>query len=145
MRSDEEQGMRHPAAPQPQTTPDRPRSALATIISLLPYLWPKGEPAAKLRVVVAALFLVCAKLAVVAVPVLYSRAVDALAPPGGAAVVAVPLALIVGYGLLRVAASGFGELRDAVFAAVQQRTVRRVALRTFRHLHRLSLRFHLDR
>jgi ATP-binding cassette subfamily B protein len=59
--------------------------------------------------------------------------------------VAIPLALIVGYALLRVAASGFGELRDAVFAAVQQRTVRRAALRTFEHLHRLSLRFHLDR
>ncbi len=58
---------------------------------------------------------------------------------------AVPVALIVGYGLLRVASGGFGELRDAVFAAVQQRTVRRVALRTFTHLHRLSLRFHLDR
>jgi ATP-binding cassette subfamily B protein len=56
-----------------------------------------------------------------------------------------PLALIVGYGLLRVASSGFGEMRDAIFAAVQQRTVRRIALQTFQHLHRLSLRFHLDR
>ena len=59
--------------------------------------------------------------------------------------IVVPLALIAGYGLLRVASAGFGELRDAVFAAVQQRVVRKVALRTFRHLHRLSLRFHLDR
>ncbi len=57
----------------------------------------------------------------------------------------VPLALILGYGLLRVASAGFGELRDAVFAAVQQRTTRRVALETFRHMHGLSLRFHLDR
>jgi ATP-binding cassette subfamily B protein len=137
--------MRHSAGPQLNIAPGGQRSALATIASLLPYLWPKGETGAKVRVVIAAVFLVCAKIAVVLVPVLYSRAVDALAPAGGAAVLAVPLALIVGYGLLRVAASGFGELRDAVFAAVQQRTVRRVALQTFRHMHRLSLRFHLDR
>ena len=59
--------------------------------------------------------------------------------------VAVPIALILGYGLLRVASAGFGELRDAIFASVQQRTTRRVGLDTFSHMHRLSLRFHLDR
>jgi len=129
-----------------------PRSGLATVRTLLPYLWPRDDMVARFRVVVASAFLVCAKIAVVWVPVVYSWAVDALVPAGGrtgtvsaAAVVAVPLALIVGYGLLRVAASGFGEMRDAVFAAVQQRTVRRVALQTFQHLHRMSLRFHLDR
>jgi len=128
-----------------QVMPGQQRSGLATIRSLLPYLWPKGDMGAHVRVGIAALFLVCAKLAVVLVPVVYSRAVDALAPAGQGAVVAVPLALILGYGLLRVASSGFGEMRDAVFAAVQQRTVRRVALQTFQHMHRLSLRFHLDR
>ena len=56
-----------------------------------------------------------------------------------------PVALIVAYGLARIASSGFGELRDALFASVQQRAVRQLALRTFRHLHALSLRFHLDR
>jgi ATP-binding cassette subfamily B protein len=129
-----------------------PRSGLRTILSLMPYLWPRGEWGLRARVVIAAVFLVCAKVAVVWVPVVYSRAVDALVPTGGApgslpaaAVIAVPLALIVGYGLLRVASSFFAEMRDAVFAAVQQRTVRRVALQTFQHLHRLSLRFHLDR
>ena len=120
------------------------RSTLATIRSLLPYLWPRDSIAARLRVTVAFAFLLAAKGATVLVPLVYSRAVDALAPRMGG-VLAVPMALIFGYGLLRVAASGFGELRDAVFAAVQQRTVRRVALQTFRHLHRLSLRFHLDR
>ncbi len=120
------------------------RSTLETIRSLLPYLWPKDSPAARLRVTVAFAFLLAAKGATVLVPLVYSRAVDALAPQMGG-VLAVPMALILGYGLLRVAASGFGELRDAIFAAVQQRTVRRVALQTFRHLHRLSLRFHLDR
>jgi ATP-binding cassette subfamily B protein len=121
------------------------RSGLQTIFSLLPYLWPKGDRATHVRVVAAALFLVAAKLATVYVPLVYSRAVDALAPKGADAVLAIPVALIVGYGLLRVASAGFGELRDAVFAAVQQRTARRVALRTFSHMHRLSLRFHLDR
>ena len=120
------------------------RSTLETIHSLLPYLWPKDSAGARLRVVLAVAFLIASKGATVLVPLVYSRAVDALAPQMGG-VLAVPMALIIGYGLLRVAASGFGEMRDAIFAAVQQRTVRRVALQTFRHLHRLSLRFHLDR
>jgi ATP-binding cassette, subfamily B, heavy metal transporter len=118
---------------------------LQTLRSLLPYLWPKGQPWVRLRVVVAGVFLVGAKIATVLVPVAYSRAVDALAPKGQGALIAIPFALILGYGLLRVASSGFGEMRDAVFAAVQQRIARLVALQTFRHLHALSLRFHLDR
>ena len=139
--------MRSTSGPQLTVAGGEARSGLQTVRSLLPYLWPRDDITARFRVVVAAIFLVCAKLAVVWVPVVYSLAVDALVPTAGAAVaiVAVPAALIIGYGLLRVAASGFGEMRDAVFAAVQQRTVRRVALQTFQHLHRLSLRFHLDR
>ena len=143
------QAMRRGLAAQP-SLPDfagarvSERSTLQTIRSLLPYLWPKDSLGARVRVTVAFVFLLVAKGASVLVPLIYSRAVDALAPHMGG-VLAVPMALIVGYGLLRIAASGFGEMRDAVFAAVQQRTVRRVALQTFRHLHRLSLRFHLDR
>ncbi|GAB0113394.1 ABCB family ABC transporter ATP-binding protein/permease [Acidisoma sp. C75] len=121
---------------------------------LLPYLWPKGDPRARLRVVAASACLILAKVATVYVPIFYARAVDHLAPraahamgaaPAAAAALTVPLALIIGYALLRVASSAFAELRDAVFAAVQQRAVRRIALETFQHLHRLSLRFHLDR
>ncbi len=119
------------------------RSTLATIRSLLPYLWPKGDRSAHVRVVLAATCLVLAKIATVYVPLVYSHAVDALSPKGNPATV--PIALILGYGLLRVASAGFGELRDAIFAAVQQRTTRRVGLDTFRHMHKLSLRFHLDR
>jgi ABC-type transport system involved in Fe-S cluster assembly fused permease/ATPase subunit len=130
-----------PAAP----TPPPPRSGLRTVGSLLPYLWPKGDPGSHLRVVVAALFLVGAKVATVYVPIVYSRAVDALAPKGVHGMLAVPVALVIAYALLRIASAGFAELRDAVFASVQQRAVRRVALRTFEHMHRLSLRFHLDR
>ena len=126
--------------------PGRPRTSAETIRSLLGYLWPKGDNRTRLRVVVSMGFLVLAKVATVFVPILYARAVDALSHKGGAAqVLAIPVGLIVGYGLVRLASAGFGELRDAVFAAVQQRTVRRIALQTFQHMHRLSLRFHLDR
>ena len=122
-----------------------PRPGLQTIRTLLPYLWPRGDRGSHVRVLAAALFLFAAKGATVLVPIVYARVIDVLAPKGPQAMLAVPLALIVGYGLLRVASSGFGELRDAVFAAVQQRAVRRVARETFEHMHRLSLRFHLDR
>ena len=122
-----------------------PRGDLATIRSLLPYLWPKGEPGLRARVVLSLACLFVAKLATVYVPILYKRAVDALTPdPGGAALV-VPLALILAYGIVRVGGAAFSELRDALFEKVSQRAIRRVALETFDHLHRLSLRFHLDR
>ncbi len=132
----------------PELSPDRlgeRRSNWATIRSLLPYLWPKGDLNAHIRVLIAVAFLVLAKLATVYVPYIYSRVVDHLAPKNHLGALTVPVALILFYGLLRVSSSGFGELRDAVFAAVQQRSVRIVALRTFRHMHGLSLRFHLDR
>ena len=122
------------------------RSGIQTVLSLLPYLWPAGNAVARLRVVVAMIFLLLAKGASVVVPVIYGRIVDALAPKGSdVSMVVLPVALVVAYGLTRIASSGFGELRDALFAPVQQRAVRELALRTFRHLHGLSLRFHLDR
>ena len=119
------------------------RNGFQTVRSLLPYLWPRGEPGARVRVVLAGILLVLAKVATVYIPYVYSRAVDALSPKGHP--IYVPLALILAYALLRVASSGFAEMRDAVFASVQQRTIRKVALQTFKHLHALSLRFHLDR
>jgi len=131
--------------PRDQAAVAPQRSAWQTVASLLPYLWPRNDTIARLRVVTAVVFLVVAKVATVLVPVVYSRAVDVLAPKSGAGIATIPIALIIAYGLLRVASAGFAEMRDAVFAAVQQRTVRRVALQTFQHLHRLSLRFHLDR
>jgi ATP-binding cassette subfamily B protein len=124
------------------------RSSGDTIRSLLPYLWPQHDWVARLRVITAMALLILAKVATVYIPIVYSHAVDSLSPHlthGQAAVIVVPAALIVAYGFLRLASAGFAELRDAVFAAVQQRTVRRVALQTFEHMHRLSMRFHLDR
>jgi ATP-binding cassette subfamily B protein len=95
-------------------------------------------------VATAVLFMIAAKGAAVYVPILYARTVDALTTPGNLAV-ALPVLLILSYGIARIGAAGFGEIRDALFASVSQRAVRLVALRTYEHLHRVSLRFHLDR
>ena len=120
------------------------RNDLQTILTLLPYLWPRGKPALRARVVMAVGLLVAAKATNVVVPFFYKYAVDALTAQA-APVVVVPVALLVAYGLARVMAQAFGELRDAVFARVAQRAIQEAGLKTFRHLHALSLRFHLDR
>ena len=127
-------------------TPDSPTPTgdLRVLSSLGPYLWPKGEWEMRIRVVIALSFLVAAKLANVYVPILYKEAIDALNPTENLAL-AVPLGIILAYGLARVLSLAFAELRDAVFAKVAQRAIRKVALSIFRHLHALSLRFHLER
>ncbi|HVP08609.1 MAG TPA: ABC transporter transmembrane domain-containing protein, partial [Burkholderiales bacterium] len=105
---------------------------------LLPYLWEfRG------RVILALSFLSAAKLANVAVPLVLKEIVDGL--DAKLAVVAVPVALLAAYGLLRFSTTLFGELRDVVFVRVTQNAIRKVALGVFRHLHALSLRFHLER
>ena len=114
------------------------RADWQTIRSLLPYLWEF-----KWRVVIALGLLVLAKLANVSVPLVLKEIIDAL--DSSHAVLAVPVFLVIGYGVLRLFSTLFGELRDAVFAKVTQRAIRRVALQVFEHLHSLSLRFHLDR
>jgi ATP-binding cassette subfamily B protein len=109
-----------------------------TIRTLLPYLWGyRGRIAAALAC------LVLAKVANVGVPILMKRIVDSLDPR--IAVLTVPLALLVAYGLLRLSTTVFTELREFLFAKVTQRAVRRIGLTVFRHLHALSLRFHLAR
>ena len=120
------------------------RSHLHTIRTLLPYLWPRGALEMRGRVVLAVLLLVGAKVANVYVPLLYKDAVDILAD-NTAAVIVVPVAILLAYGALRVLTVAFGELRDAVFAKVGERAIRTVALRVFSHLHTLSLRFHIER
>ncbi|HTR82957.1 MAG TPA: ABC transporter ATP-binding protein/permease [Reyranella sp.] len=107
-------------------------------------MWPKGEPGLRLRVVIALVLLVLAKVANVYVPLLYKHAIDALGS-AQAQVVTVPIVLILAYGLARVAAQALGEVRDAIFAPVAQRAIRNLALEVFGHLHALSLRFHLER
>jgi len=114
------------------------RGAWNTIALLLPYLWEfKG------RVIFALLLLVASKLANVGVPLLFKRVIDALDPTQ--ALVLLPLALLLMWGALNLLSTVFAELRDTVFVPVGQRAIRRIALTVFRHLHALSLRFHLER
>ncbi len=124
----------HSAAPAQALTGNEWRAAAA----LLPYLWEF-----RWRVLVALSFLVVAKLTNVGVPLVMKEVVDGLDPR--LAMVAVPAALLAVYGILRFSTTLFAELRDVVFVRVAQRAIRRVALGVFRHLHSLSLRFHLDR
>lgn len=120
-----------------------------TLANLMPYLWTKGRPDLKLRVVLALAFMVLAKVIGVYVPFLFKDAVDILTEgikvDSTALIVAVPIGLIFGYGVARVMSLLFGEMRDAVFVKVGQHALRRVALTTFRHLHKLSLKYHLER
>jgi ATP-binding cassette, subfamily B, heavy metal transporter len=125
--------------------PKAQRTDAATLRQLLPYLWPHGVWDIKARVIAAALFLALAKVASVSIPFFYKGAVDVLSVKAPDPMLALPLGLIIAYGLARVASLGFGELRDAVFERVSQRAARRLALAVFEHLHSLSLRFHLDR
>jgi len=142
MRAVMGRGGQEPAAP-PEA--GQPRRDLQTLRSLLPYLL-----AYKGRVALAVIALVLAKVAVVGVPILLKHIVDALsASPAGSGtagrIALAPIGLVVAYGALRLATSLFGELREFFFATVTQSTVRTLALKTFRHLHELSLRFHLER
>jgi ABC-type transport system involved in Fe-S cluster assembly fused permease/ATPase subunit len=109
-----------------------------TIRLLLPYLWEY-----KWRAAIALSFLIGAKLAVVSVPLILKHVVDSLNQPK--AMLVVPVALLLAYGALRMASTVFSDLRDIVFAKVTQHAIRRVGLEVFRHLHNLSLRFHLER
>ncbi len=131
----------------PMTAEDRARN-IRTLRAVLPSLWPKGENWAKQRVVLAMLLLIAAKAISVMTPFVYKAAVDALAGQGrgdGWAIGVGAVGLTVAYGMARLASVGFGELRDAVFVRVAQRALRKLALRTFRHMHALSMRYHITR
>jgi ABC-type transport system involved in Fe-S cluster assembly fused permease/ATPase subunit len=132
-----------------ETKDERGNRQIKTLITLLPYLWPVGQWSMRGRVVVALMLLVGSKIANVYVPLFYRDAVDALSgvtPVEGATLAAaVPVGLLLSYGGARVLAQMFSELREAVFARVAQRAIRNAALRTFQHLHVLSLRFHMNR
>ncbi|MDH5545739.1 MAG: ABC transporter ATP-binding protein/permease [Gammaproteobacteria bacterium] len=123
----------------PQTSPSSQPGDLNTLRTLLPYLW-----VYKWRVIIAMGLLIVAKLATVGVPLILKDIVDSLDTTQTTLIV-LPLALLLAYGGLRLTSTLFGELRDVVFVNVTQRAVRQVALQVFRHLHSLSLRFHLER
>ncbi|MFV0491865.1 MAG: ABCB family ABC transporter ATP-binding protein/permease [Pseudorhodobacter sp.] len=122
--------------------------ALQTIRRVTPYLWPRDVPWVRRRVVIAMIMLVMAKVISVATPWFYKTAVDALAGEAPSPAVMLGLGavgLTVAYGMARLATVGFGELRDAVFVRVGQRALRKLALETFTHIHRLSMRYHIAR
>jgi ATP-binding cassette, subfamily B, heavy metal transporter len=122
--------------------PARTHTDWATLRRMFPYLWQY-----KWRVIAALAFMVGAKVANVGVPVLLKNLVDAMSfkPGDPAAVLVVPMGLLLAYGLLRLSTSFFTELRELVFAKATQGAARSIALETFQHLHALSLRFHLER
>jgi len=135
--------MRHHARPPTDAPANQStRNDWGTLKTLLPYLW-----AYKWRVIFALLCLVFAKIANVAVPLVLKELIDGLTitPDKPASLLILPAGLLIVYGLLRLSTTVFTELREFFFAKVTQRAVRTVALKVFRHLHALSLRFHLNR
>ena len=134
-----------PPAPASASTPGQtaaPSNDWATLKRLFPYLWRY-----KWRVLAALAFMVAAKAANVSVPLLLKELVDSLSlqPGSPQTLLVVPVALLLGYGALRLSTSLFTELRELVFAKATHGTARTIALETFQHLHALSLRFHLER
>ncbi|WP_296228172.1 ABCB family ABC transporter ATP-binding protein/permease [Ralstonia sp. UBA689] len=133
---------RFPASSEPPPPGAAARGDWRTIKSLLPYLL-----AYKWRVGMALSFLIAAKVANLGVPMVMKRLIDSMnvSPSDSRALLVVPVGIIVGYGLLRLSTSLFSELREILFAKVTESSVRTLALQVFRHLHALSLRFHLER
>ena len=128
-----------------QPTPESGQSGLRTIKRVIPYLWPKHLSWVKRRVVISMIILLLAKVVTVVTPVFYKGAVDALAGEGVPMLALGAVGLTVAYGMARLMSNGFQQLRDAVFAAVGQRALRQLALETFRHIHKLSMRYHITR
>ncbi|NKB58594.1 MAG: ATP-binding cassette domain-containing protein [Alphaproteobacteria bacterium] len=126
------------------SSPSQSKGQYRTLVTLLPYLWPAGHWSMRARVFVAFGLMVLSKLTNVYVPVFYRDIVNALTAETALAV-ALPVGLLLAYGGSRVLAVAFAEAREAIFARVAQRAVHNSALRTFRNLHALSLRFHLER
>ncbi len=127
----------------PSDASPAPRSDWLTLQRLFPYLWQY-----KWRVIAALLFMIGAKLANVGVPILLKELVDAMTPKAGVTVQAllvVPLGLLLAYGLLRLSTTVFAELRELIFAKATEGASRSISLQVFRHLHAMSLRFHLER
>ncbi len=128
-------------------------NSLATVRAVLPYLWPPGRFDLKARIVLSLLALVASKVITVATPFAFKYAVDALNRPHGSEtqpatailLLSVPIALVLAYGVGRITMVVLAQIRDALFAKVGQRAVRELAISTFRHLHALSLEFHLER
>ena len=124
------------------------KSAARTIRRVAPYLWPQGEGWVKRRVILSMIALVAARTVSVSTPFFYKAAVDALGGTsrGDGFLLAIgAIGLTVAYGMARLGTTGLNELRDAIFVRVGQRALRKLALETFTHIHRLSMRYHITR
>ena len=121
------------------------KSGMRTIIRVAPYLWPKGQPEIKYRVIFSMLALILSKVIAVYTPLIYRDAVNALSNQGVDELFLGAIGLTVAYGGSRIFTNGFQQLRDVLFAKVAQRALRKIALKTFRHIHALSLRYHITR
>ena len=130
--------------PAPSTQENR-RSGWRTLRKVAPYIWPKDHLWVRRRVVLALALLILAKLIAVGTPLLYKEAVDRLAHEGVPVLALGAVGLTVAYGIARLMNIGFQQLRDVVFAPVGQRALRHLALETFGHIHRLSMRYHITR
>ncbi len=138
---------RHTVTKAEFTEEDR-RRGLRTIRRVVPYLWPADQPWVRRRVVIAMALLLASKVISVLTPFFYKAAVDALSgdtPSQGALLGLGAIGLTVAYGMARLMAVGAQQLRDVVFARVGQRAMRQLALETFRHIHALSMRYHISR
>jgi ATP-binding cassette subfamily B protein len=121
------------------------KSGIRTILRVVPYLWPKDRFDFRVRVISALVLLVLAKLVINFAPFLYREAVNALTETGNSPFLLGAVGMTVAYGSARILSRGFEQLRDVVFAAVAQRAFRNLALETFQHIHKLSLRYHISR
>lgn len=120
-------------------------SGWRVIRRVAPYLWPDDKLWVKQRVLIALAMLLIAKIVAVGTPLIYARAVDALSDAGAPDLAVGAVGLTVAYGVARLMSNGFQQLRDAVFAKVGQGALRALALQTFEHIHRLSMRYHIGR
>ncbi len=120
-------------------------SGIRTIVRVAPYLWPKGQSEIKYRVVFSMLALIFSKLIAVYTPLIYRDAVNALSDQGINDLFLGAVGLTIAYGVSRIFMNGFQQLRDILFAKVAQRALRKLALKTFLHIHALSLRYHITR
>ena len=121
------------------------KSGIRTILRVVPYLWPKDRFDFRVKVISALVLLVLAKAVINFAPFLYREAVNALTETGNSPFLLGAVGMTVAYGGARILSRGFEQLRDVVFAAVAQRAFRNLALETFQHIHKLSLRYHISR
>lgn len=129
----------------PITSSKGPKSLLGTLSCFFPYLWPKDNRGVKIRVIASFLCLFLSKVANLGAPLYFREAINALSPKIENTIIIVPVGILLLYGLMRILSTFFNEVRTAIFGPVGQKAARQITVMVFKHLHHLSLRFHLNR